>query len=128
MVQIAGSNRRSQRGTIDFVNEITQYHATGRIIAWDPPRVFELEWHIAPCPELPGGELQAVLRWGLMPDDDDDSNTFLTNTFSRLTKSTASNFAPGQHAYLDRLDAHLNGEVLPDWFKRFKVLKRSYHL
>jgi len=55
-------------------------------------------------------------------------NTLLTAIFSRLTKSTASRFAPGQHAYLDRLEAHLNGEVLPDWFERFAAVKGSYHL
>jgi uncharacterized protein YndB with AHSA1/START domain len=113
-------------GMIDVVNELSGFHATGRVLDWDPPHVFEFEWHITPRPGLPGGEPEAVLRWELMPDG--DSNTFLTNTFSRLTKSTASNFAPGQHAYLDRLEAHLNGQVLPDWFERFKALKGSYHL
>jgi hypothetical protein len=52
-----------------------------------------------------------------------DSNTLLTNIFRRLTKRTALLFAPGQHAYLDRLDAHLNGEVLPEWKERFAVVK-----
>lgn len=113
-------------GTIDVVNEISQFHATGRILTWDPPHVFEAEWHITPRPELPGGEPDAVIRWELIHDG--ESNTLLTCTFSHLTKPTASNFAPGQHAYLDRLDAHLNGEVLPDWIERFKALKGSYHL
>jgi uncharacterized protein YndB with AHSA1/START domain len=111
-------------GEIDYVNEISGYHATGRILVWEPPRVFEHEWHIAPRPELPGGEPEAVVRWELMSED--DSNTLLTNIFSRLTKRTALLFAPGQHAYLDRLDAHLNGEVLPEWKERYAAVKESY--
>ena len=113
-------------GTIDFVNEITGFHATRRILAWDPPHVFEHEWHIAPRPDLPDGEPDALIRWELMYGG--NSNTLLTAIFSRLTKSTASRFAPGKHAYLDRLEAHLNGEVLPDWFERFAAVKGSYHL
>ncbi len=30
-------------GTIDFVNTISEFHTTGRILVWDPPRVFEHE-------------------------------------------------------------------------------------
>ncbi|HYZ59095.1 MAG TPA: SRPBCC domain-containing protein, partial [Nitrososphaeraceae archaeon] len=82
-------------GEIDYVNEISGYHATGRVLVWEPPRVFEHEWHIAPRPELPGGEPEAVVRWELMSEG--DSNIFLTNIFSRLTKRTALLFAPGQH-------------------------------
>ena len=90
-------------GTIDFVNEITGFHATGRILAWDPPHVFEHEWHIAPRPDRPDGEPDALIRWELVYGG--DSNTLLIAIFSRLTKSTASRLAPGQHAYLDRLEA-----------------------
>jgi uncharacterized protein YndB with AHSA1/START domain len=113
-------------GTIDSVNEITGFQAIGHILAWDPPHVFEHEWHIAPRPDLPGGEPDAIIRWELMYDG--DPNTLLTTIFSRLTKSTASRFAPDQHAYLDRLEPHLSGQVLPDWFERFAAVKASYHL
>ncbi len=112
-------------GTIDFVNTISHFHTTGRILVWDPPRVFEHEWHITPNPSLPNGEPEAVIRWELVQDG--DSNTRLIVTLSRLTKSTSVRFAPGTHAYLDRLEAHLNGEVVtPEWTKRFIVVKDSY--
>ena len=90
-------------GTIDFVNEITGFHATGRILAWDPPHVFEHEWHIAPRPDRPDGEPDPLIRWELVYGG--DSNTLLIAIFNRLTKSTASRLVPGQHAYLDRLEA-----------------------
>jgi uncharacterized protein YndB with AHSA1/START domain len=31
-------------GTIDFVTGPAGFHTTGRILVWDPPRVFEHEW------------------------------------------------------------------------------------
>jgi uncharacterized protein YndB with AHSA1/START domain len=112
-------------GTIDFVNTVSGYHTTGRIIAWDPQRVFEHEWHIAPNPSLPNGESESVIRWELKQDG--DSDTLLTLTHSRLAKPISLNFAPGWHAYLDRLEASLNDEVPPDWVQRFGELKELYH-
>ena len=112
-------------GTIDFVNTVSGFHTTGRILAWDPQRVFEHEWHIAPNPSLPGGEPKAFIRWELKRDGDSD-NTLLTLTYSRLTKSTSLRFAPGTHAYLDRLEASLNNEALPDWMQRFAAVKELY--
>lgn len=112
-------------GTIDFVNTVSGYHTTGRIIAWDPQNVFEHEWHIAPNPSLPNGESESVIRWEL--EQDGDSETLLTLTHSRLAKSISLNFAPGWHAYLDRLEASLNDKVPPDWVQRFGELKELYH-
>jgi hypothetical protein len=43
---------RRNSGTIDFVNTVSGFHTTGRILVWDPLRVFEHEWHIAPNPSL----------------------------------------------------------------------------
>lgn len=113
-------------GTIDFVNTLSGFHTTGRILAWDPQRVFEHEWHIAPNPSLPNGESESVIRWELVQDSD-SNNTLLTLTHSRLTKPTSLNFAPGWHAYLDRLEASLNDEVQPDWVQRFGEVKELYH-
>src|SRR5918994_2671392 len=112
-------------GTIDFVNTVSGFHTTGRILTWDPLRVFEHEWHIAPNPSLPDGEPEAAIRWELKQEDNSNT-TLLTLTHRRLTKSTSSRFAPGWHAYLDRLEASLNNEVLPDWMQRFAVVKESY--
>jgi uncharacterized protein YndB with AHSA1/START domain len=112
-------------GTIDFVNAISGFHTTGRILVWDPLRIFEHEWHISPNPSLPNGEPESVIRWELKQDSY-SNNSFLTLTHSRLTRSTSSRFAPGWHAYLDRLEASLNNEVLPDWMQRFAEVKELY--
>ncbi|HVX01947.1 MAG TPA: SRPBCC family protein [Nitrososphaera sp.] len=112
-------------GMIDFVNAPSGFHTTGRILVWDPPRAFEHEWHIASHPpELPKGEPDAVIRWELVREG--DSNTILIVTFSRLTKPTALGFAPGMHAFLDRLAASLNQEALPNWMERYDAVKGSY--
>ena len=49
----------------------------------------------------------------LIKQEDGDSDTLLTLTHSRLTKSNqqVSRFAPGWHAYLDRLEAILNNHT-----------------
>jgi uncharacterized protein YndB with AHSA1/START domain len=111
-------------GTIDFVSAPAGFHTTGRILVWDPPRVFEHEWHIAPHPQLPKGEPDAVIRWELVRDG--DSKTILIVTFSRLIKSTALGFAPGMHAFLDRLVAQLDHKMLPDWMEQYAAVKGSY--
>jgi hypothetical protein len=99
MVQAAGESlRRSQRRGDRLCQRDfgVPRNRTGSSLG--ATRVFEHEWHIASRPELPGGEPEAVVRWELMSEG--DSNTLLTNIFSRLTKRTALLFAPGQHAYL----------------------------
>jgi uncharacterized protein YndB with AHSA1/START domain len=111
-------------GTIDFVNTVSGFHTTGHILAWDPLRVFEHEWHIAPNPSLPDGEPEAVIRWELKQED--NSNTTLTLTHRRLSRSISSRFAPGWHAYLERLEASLNNEVPPDWMQQFTEVKKLY--
>lgn len=58
------------------------FHKTGRIITWDPPRVFDLEFLMEPHPKLPNGESESSIRWELVRDADD---TILTVTHLRLT-------------------------------------------
>lgn len=111
-------------GAIDYVSAPAGFHTTGRILVWDPPRVFEHEWRMDPHPHLPNGEAESVIRWELTRDG--DSSTILTVTHSRLTKSTGLGFAPGMHAFLDRLAAHLSHDKLPDWQERYVAVKGSY--
>jgi uncharacterized protein YndB with AHSA1/START domain len=111
-------------GTIDFVSAPSGFHTTGRILVWDPPRIFEHEWHIASHPHIPGGEPESVIRWELVQDA--AGSTLLTVTHRHLTKSTALGFAPGMHAFLERLAAHLDREALPGWMERYAAVQGSY--
>jgi uncharacterized protein YndB with AHSA1/START domain len=110
-------------GTIDFISGPSSMHTTGLILTWDPPHIFEHEWHIDPNSDLPAGEPDSVIRWELVQED---TYTLLNVTFSRLTKNTALGFAPGTHVFLDRLEAYLNHEVLPEWIERYEAVKRFY--
>jgi uncharacterized protein YndB with AHSA1/START domain len=109
-------------GSIDMVTGPSSFHWTGTILTWDPPRVYEHEWNMEPRPEVPGGEA-TVVRWELAPSGE---GTRLNVTHRRLTRSTGLGFAPGFHAFLDRLAAQLAGEPLPNWMKRYDEVRHAY--
>lgn len=109
-------------GQVVFDAGPSRFRVTGRILRWDPPRVFEHEWIVAPRPELPAGE-NAIIRWELAPEGD---GTLVSLTFRGLSKKTAVGFAPGTHGFLDRLEAQLDGRPLPDWVARVGELRPSY--
>jgi uncharacterized protein YndB with AHSA1/START domain len=81
---------------------------TGRILVWDPPNVLEHEWK-QPIVE------DGVVRYELTADGD---GTLLRFTHRGLGVRNASGFLGGTHAYLDRLEAYLGGDELPDWMTR----------
>jgi hypothetical protein len=99
-----------------------QFHWTGKVMVWDPPRVFEYEFNVDPRPELPEGE-RTVVRWELASAG---SGTSLTLTHRHLTQRTASGFAPGTHVLLDRLAGQLAGGSLPDWMSRYAEVQGLY--
>ncbi len=109
-------------GEVDLVSGPSRFHVVGRILTWDPPRVFEHEWKADPRPELPGGE-NARIRWELAPEG---SGTVLTVVFAGLHRPTALGFAAGMHAFLDRLEAQRSGGPLPNWRSRSEELRPLY--
>jgi uncharacterized protein YndB with AHSA1/START domain len=89
---------------------------TGRILVWDPPNVLEHEWK-QPIVE------DGVVRYELTADGD---GTLLRFTHRGLGVRNASGFRGGTHAFLDRLEAHLAGEALPDWsVRRLEVIESN---
>ncbi len=111
-------------GTLEYISVPVGFRRTGRILIWNPPRVFEHEWHIDPHPQLPNGEAESVICWELVQDA--AGNTVLTVTHRRLTKANGLRFAPGWHAFLDRLAAQLSGEELPNLMERIAAVKGLY--
>lgn len=109
-------------GRIELVSGPAAYRSTGKILAWEPPRLLEYEWNVEPVPEMPHGE-RAVFRYELTPDGD---STHLLVTYRQLTRQSAGGFLPGLHAFLDRLEAQLDGRTLPDWTERFGELRADY--
>jgi uncharacterized protein YndB with AHSA1/START domain len=110
-------------GTIALVSGPARYRSTGKILRWDPPRLLEYEWKVAPVPEMHRGE-DALFRYELFPTE--DGATRLLVTYRKITKETAPGFLPGLHAFLDRLEAQLDGRPLPDWMTRFTELRAEY--
>lgn len=84
--------------------------ATGRVVAWDPPRTYEYEWKLPASPSQPDGENSRV-RWDLSTTD---GGTLLVLTHRRLSRPTAEVFARGLRTFLDRLAARLDRTAMPD--------------
>jgi uncharacterized protein YndB with AHSA1/START domain len=109
-------------GRIELVSGPSGYHSIGQILAWDPPRLLEYEWNVAPVPEMPRGE-HAIFRYALTPQGD---ATHMRVTYRRITRQTARGFLPGLHAFLDRLEAQLDGLPQPDFSQRFAEMRAEY--
>ncbi len=91
-------------------------HLRGRILVWDPPRVLEHTWYQAIVGD-------GVVRYELAPDGD---GTVLTFSHRGLSIANARGFVPGTHAYLDRLEAHLDGAPVPSWSERYAEVAPTY--
>ncbi len=64
----------------------------------------------------------SVVRYDLSADGD---GTLLRFTHRGLGIRNAEGFRPGTHAYLDRLEAQLAGDSLPDWAQRYREVAKS---
>jgi uncharacterized protein YndB with AHSA1/START domain len=89
---------------------------SGRVLAWDPPRVLEHEW------VQPGLDL-SVVRYELEPDA---GGTILRLTHRRSVTPAAIGGRAGWHAYLDRLAAHLDGLPVPAWAELRAEVQDAY--
>ena len=109
-------------GSLAMVSGPGRFPSTGALLPWDPPRVLEYEWNVAPTAEMARGE-RAIFRYELTARDD---STLLVVTVRKFSRGTAAGFLPGLHALLGRLDAQLARRALPDWHARFAELLADY--
>jgi uncharacterized protein YndB with AHSA1/START domain len=108
-------------GMIDMVATgpplpVEKKRMTGRILVWDPPHVLEHEWKQAIVED-------SVVRYELHVDGD---GTLLRFTHRGLGARNAGGFRGGTHAFLDRLEAYLAGDELPDWAIRRQEVVREH--
>ena len=108
-------------GMIDMVATgpplpVEKKRMTGRILVWDPPHVLEHEWKQAIVED-------SVVRYELHVDGD---GTLLRFTHRGLGARNAGGFRGGTHAFLDRLEAYLAGDELPDWAIRCQEIVREH--
>jgi uncharacterized protein YndB with AHSA1/START domain len=95
-----------------------QKKMTGCIRVWDPPHVFEHAWNQRILKDTHA----SVVRYELIPDGD---GTLLRFSHRGLGVRNAQGFRPGTHAFLDRLEAFLAGEALPDWAQRYREVAEA---
>jgi uncharacterized protein YndB with AHSA1/START domain len=88
---------------------------SGSILAFDPPRLLEYEWHWP-------GQTESTIRFELRPDGD---GTLLVLDHRGLPQDAATGYAAGWHAFLDRLAA-LHGESAVEWDERFQEMLPRY--
>ena len=84
-------------------------HATGQVLAWRPPHLYEYTWNLPAGPNRPDGEA-SIVRWELTSVDE---GTLLVLTHRKLSSATARVFVRGLGDFLDRLSAQLDGRPLP---------------
>jgi uncharacterized protein YndB with AHSA1/START domain len=115
-------SRESATGKLEMFHA-NGVRATGRVLEWSPPRVYEYEWVIDPGPSLPHGE-NSIVRWELASLKE---GTLLVLTHRKLTRPTAEVFARGFTAFLDRLSAQMDGTPLPEppWLGQTRGLHRT---
>lgn len=109
-------------GYIEMVTGPARFHWSGRILQWRPPELLEYEMNAEPQEHLHSGE-ESVVRYELKQTEE---GTLLTVRHTLLTPRTAVGFAPGTHALLDRLSAHLDGRPMPSWQKRYDEVREGY--
>ncbi|GAA4917034.1 SRPBCC domain-containing protein [Nesterenkonia rhizosphaerae] len=108
--------------TVDGQEWITYWddgreYAKGEIRQCEPQRLLELTWH-ASDDTKPLAE--TLLRVTL---EEDDAGVLLTLEHKDLQAADFSQYAPGWHAYLDRL---AEGDPDLDWSQRYHQLRSQY--
>jgi uncharacterized protein YndB with AHSA1/START domain len=87
--------------------ENTGDHMPGRVIKWDPPKLFEHTF---------GDDANGVVRWELIPDGD---GCLLKLSHTVYSTAEMANFLSGWHTHLDLLSDLLDGQPRPwswdDW-------------
>ena len=78
-------------GKVDLIQGPYRAHGTGRVRAWEPPRLLEYDFHGVAGGNLPPG-LDGVIRWELFPQE---GGTLLVLTFRGLSKPIATTLAGG---------------------------------
>lgn len=89
---------------------------TGRILAWEPPKVLEFSWDTGDGPP-------SVVRCELAPDGD---GTRLIFRHAAIGYEWIGLVLPGWHTHLERLTSLMGGKILPDSMERWRELQAIY--
>lgn len=118
--QLAGWLARAPRFDRDGVDLVFgdgtgAQRASGRVLAWDEPRLLEYEWRFP-------GEDESVVRFELRPLE---HGTLLVLDHRRLGRNAGAGYGAGWHAHLDALE-RLDAFSDDAWTRRFEELLPAY--
>jgi uncharacterized protein YndB with AHSA1/START domain len=111
----AGKLEPREAGMVDLAGP-KHIPVEGSVRVWDPPHVLELDWRQHNIG-------RTTVRYELVADGPD---TILTLVHSGLRPRDARGYGPGQHAFLDRLAAHLGGTRIPEFDERYAEVQPAY--
>ena len=109
-------------GAIDFLSGGGQVHTTGKILTWDPPRVFEHERNAEPGGWIVTAE-RSVIRWELSPHG---RGTLLRLVHRWLPPTLAIKIAPATHVLLDRIEDELAERESADFSEVVRSISSLY--
>ena len=95
--------------------------ADGRITVYEPPKVLEYTWNERERSR--GPVIDTLVRWELAQSD---QRVRLILTHTRLSERDTMTHSAGWHAFLDCLDATLDGREPPQLMERFEELFSEY--
>ena len=108
-------------GEVVLVLDPVGVRSTGRILAWEPPRVYAYELNL-PGGTAPGAPSERiVVRWELTPTE---GGTLLALTHRDLKRGWTEVLKVGLPFFLIRLEAQLDGREPPDWESRVEQARR----
>lgn len=94
----------------------------GDIVVWDPPNLLAYEMTAPEQDHAHGGE-RSFVRYEIHPTT---TGSILVLHHTLLSPQTARQFGPGSHAFLDRLEAWLDGSAMPNWATQYAALWPLY--
>lgn len=100
-------DRLEPGGRIEFFHTGADYRSLGRVVAYEPPRLFAWTWS-----ELDGSK-ESLVRFELEPDGD---GCRLTLTHSGLPPEDGEGVLAGWHAHLEAVEDAADGVFTP-WDK-----------
>jgi uncharacterized protein YndB with AHSA1/START domain len=89
---------------------------TGEILVWDPFAELTHTWVI-------NGEFPSTVNYRLVETGD---GTTMTLTHTKLPEAMAGGYAPGWHAYLERLAQTIGGSSVTSWDELFEEAMPLY--
>ncbi|HVN68721.1 MAG TPA: SRPBCC family protein [Candidatus Binatia bacterium] len=95
--------------------------ATGRVTAFEPPRLLEYTWN--ELEHARGPIADTIVRWELCDEGD---GVRLTLTHSRLPEPEVLTHGAGWHTFLERLVSRVNGREPEPIEKLYARLKLEY--